>query len=116
MSLTESIIVNCTDLGSKTLFSDNELVPIRGQLTVCVTQPEVNRTGGRLPNSAVAASINRVSDGIVVGNMMERGGYSLESNAEVRQQNVDAAIQRSWLTAIILYRTAGTRPQDSSRS
>ncbi len=94
MSLNESLIVNCTGLGSKTLFNDDELVPIRGQLTVCVPQPEVNyRAQGRLPNSAVAASINPRSDGIVVGNMMERGSYSLDPNVEVRQQNMDAAIQ-----------------------
>jgi glycine/D-amino acid oxidase-like deaminating enzyme len=94
MSLTESIIVNCTGLGSKTLFNDNELVPIKGQLTFCIPQPEVKyRVFGRLPNSKVAASISPRSDGIVVGNMMERGNWSLDLNAEVRQQNMDAAIQ-----------------------
>ena len=39
------------------------------------------------------ASINPRSDGIIVGNMMERGNWSLEPNPEVRQQNVDAAIK-----------------------
>jgi D-amino-acid oxidase len=93
MSVPESIIVNCTGLGSKTLFNDGELVPIKGQLTVCIPQPEVKyRAFGQLPNSAVAASINPRSDGIVVGNMMERGNWSLDPNPEVRQQNVDAAI------------------------
>ena len=42
MSLPESIIINCTGQGSKTLFGDDELVPVKGQLTVCVPQPEVN--------------------------------------------------------------------------
>ncbi len=94
MSLTESIIVNCTGLGSKTLFHDDELVPIKGQLTVCIPQPEVNyRASGRLPNSTVNASINPRSDGITVGNMMERGNWSLDVNEEVRRQNVDAAIR-----------------------
>jgi D-amino-acid oxidase len=93
MSLPESIIVNCTGLGSKTLFNDDELVPIKGQLTVCIPQPEVRyRAFGRLPESTVAASINPRSDGIVIGNMMERGNWSLDPNPEVRQQNVDAAI------------------------
>jgi glycine/D-amino acid oxidase-like deaminating enzyme len=88
MSLPESIIVNCTGLGSKTIFNDEELVPIKGQLTVCVPQPEVNyRASGR------SASMGPRSDGIVVGNMMERGNWSLEPNAEVRQRNVDAAIR-----------------------
>ena len=94
MSLTESVIVNCTGLGSKALFNDEELVPVRGQLTVCVPQPEVNyRASGRPANSVVMASINPRSDGIVIGNMQERGNWSLEPNPEVRQHNVDAAIQ-----------------------
>ena len=94
ISLTESVIVNCTGLGSKTLFNDDELVPVKGQLTVCIPQPEVNyRASGHLPNSTVTASINPRSDGLVVGNMQERGNWSLEPNPEVRQQNVEAAIQ-----------------------
>ncbi len=93
MTLSESIIVNCTGLGSKTLFNDNELVPVKGQLTVCMPQPEVNyRASGRWPGETYAL-INPRSDGIVIGNMHERGNWSLEPNAEVRQHNVDAAIQ-----------------------
>jgi D-amino-acid oxidase len=93
MSLKEPMIVNCTGLGSKTIFNDDELVPIRGQLTVCVPQPEVTyRASGRLPGSMVNASINPRSDGLVIGNMMDRGNYSLEPNEEVRQANVNAAI------------------------
>jgi D-amino-acid oxidase len=93
MSLTEPVIVNCTGLGSKTLFDDDELVPIRGQLTVCIPQSEVRyRATGRLQNSTVNASINPRSDGLVIGNMQERGNWSLEPNEEVRQQNVSAAI------------------------
>jgi glycine/D-amino acid oxidase-like deaminating enzyme len=92
MTLKESIIVNCTGLGSKTLFNDDELVPVRGQLTVCIPQPEVKyRASGRLANGT-NASINPRSDGLVIGNMQERGNYSLEPNEEVRQQNVNAAI------------------------
>ncbi len=51
------------------------------------------RAFGRLSGSTVAASINPRSDGIVIGNMMERGNWSLDPNPEVRQQNVDAAIR-----------------------
>lgn len=51
------------------------------------------RAFGRLPESTAAASINPRSDGIVIGNMMERGNWSLDPNPEVRQQNVDAAIR-----------------------
>jgi glycine/D-amino acid oxidase-like deaminating enzyme len=96
MSLPESTIVNCTGLGSKTLFGDDELVPIKGQFTVCIPQPEVNyRVSGRLANSVSMGngSINPRSDGILVGNMMERGNWSLEPNEEVRQSNIEAAIE-----------------------
>ena len=37
MSLTEPIVVNCTGLGAKDLFSDDELVPLKGQLTSIIT-------------------------------------------------------------------------------
>ena len=94
MSLPESLIVNCTGLGSKTLFNDDELVPIKGQLSVCIPQPEVRyRVHGNLPGSTVGASWNPRSDGITVGNMMERGNWSLDVNEEVRRQNVEAAMQ-----------------------
>jgi D-amino-acid oxidase len=94
MSLNEPLVVNCTGLGSKTLFNDEELVPIRGQLTVCVPQREVNyRASGRLPGNMTNASINPRSDGLVIGNMQDRGNYSLEPDDEVRQANVNAAIE-----------------------
>jgi len=94
MTLSESIIVNCTGLGSKTLFNDSELVPVKGQLTVCVPQPELNyRASGSVAGSTTYALINPRPDGIVIGNMHERGNWSLEPNAEVRQHNVDVAIQ-----------------------
>lgn len=94
MSLTESVIVNCTGLGSKTLFGDDELVPVKGQLTFCIPQPEVNyRISGNAANSAANLSINPRSDGIAIGNMQEPGNSSLEPNEEVRQLNMEAAIQ-----------------------
>jgi D-amino-acid oxidase len=93
MSLSEPVIVNCTGLGSKALFNDEELVPIRGQLTVMVPQPEVHyRASGRAPNGA-NASMNPRSDGLVIGNMQDRGSWSLEPDEEVRKRNVDAAVE-----------------------
>ncbi len=103
MTLNEPVIVNCTGLGSYALFDDKELVPIKGQLTLLVPQPEVNyRASGRLPSvggasalpgpTAPAASINPRSDGIVVGNLQDRGNWSLEPDEDVRQRNMAAAI------------------------
>ena len=94
MLLAEPILINCTGLGSKTLFNDQELTPIRGQLTHCIPQPEVRyRASGRMPGSNVNASINPRSDGLCIGNMAERGNWSLEPNEDVRRQNVEGAMQ-----------------------
>ena len=76
-SVSEPLIVNCTGLGAKRLFGDDELVPVKGQLTVLVPQVEVTYSlGTMLPRS----------DGIVLGHVMERGNWSLEVNEEERQR------------------------------
>ena len=106
MTLAEPVIVNCTGLGSKALFNDEELVPVKGQLTVLVPQPEVTYSAsGRPPGTPPAppgaissqpgsnATMNSRSDGLVVGNMMEHGNWSLDVNEAVRQRVVDAAIR-----------------------
>ena len=46
------MIVNCTGLGAKALFSDPELMPLKGQLIVLIPQEEMNySTNGGLPSS-----------------------------------------------------------------
>jgi D-amino-acid oxidase len=93
LSLAEPVVVNCTGLGSYTLFDDKELVPIKGQLTVLVPQSEVNyRANGRSANGD-QASMNPRSDGIVIGNLQDRGNWSLEPDEDVRQRNMTAAIE-----------------------
>jgi len=88
MSLTESIVVNCTGLGSKTLFGDDELVPIKGQLTLCIPQPELDYRAFH-----DRAMINPRRDGLVVGNLADRGNASLEVDEAVRKANMEAAMQ-----------------------
>jgi len=93
MSLAEPIVVNCTGLGSSTLFDDKELVPIKGQLTLLVPQPEGRyRVNGRA-SSGDNASMNPRADGIVIGNLQDRGNWSLEPDEAVRQRNMTAAIE-----------------------
>jgi D-amino-acid oxidase len=93
-TLAEPIVVNCSGLGSYTLFDDKALVPIKGQLTLLVPQPEVNyRASGRLPSMTAGASINPRRDGLVVGNLQDRGNWSLEPDEDVRQRNISAAIE-----------------------
>ena len=95
MSLSEPVIINSTGLGSKTLFNDEELVPVKGQLSVLVPQPEVDyRVSGPAPRGDQPGgnpSANPRSDGIVVGNLMDRGNWSLDVEDEVRRRNVEAA-------------------------
>ena len=48
VALPESLVFNCTGLGSRELFNDQELRPARGQLAILEPQPEVRYafTGG----------------------------------------------------------------------
>ena len=95
MSLEESIIVNCTGLGSSTLFNDRELTPLKGQLTVLVPQPEVdyNTFGGLRRIGGFGIHMQPRSDGIVLGGTSERGVWSLEPNEEARRQVVEGHIE-----------------------
>jgi glycine/D-amino acid oxidase-like deaminating enzyme len=92
-TLAEPIIVNCTGLGSFTLFDDKELVPVKGQLTALVPQPEVDYRASGPTAGGVNASMNARSDGLIVGNLQDFGNWSLEPDEDVRQRNVNAAIE-----------------------
>jgi D-amino-acid oxidase len=102
MSLAEPVIVNCTGLGAKDLFGDKELIPIKGQLTVLVPQPEINyRTSGGVPSSSEQNAapggfgIHMLprSDGIILGGTQERGVSTLDPNDEARRRIVEGHIQ-----------------------
>lgn len=40
--LPEQVIINCAGLGARDLFGDAEMLPVKGQLTVLLPQPEVD--------------------------------------------------------------------------
>jgi glycine/D-amino acid oxidase-like deaminating enzyme len=94
MSIDEEVIVNCTGLGSKALFNDDELMPVKGQLTFLIPQPEVNyRVSLRAPSGTqptANTSANPRSDGVVIGNLMDRGNWSLDIDEDVRRRNLEA--------------------------
>ncbi len=98
MTLSESLIVNCTGLGSGTLFGDREIMPLKGQLTVLVPQPEVNYgTFGGLPSpggSRRGFPVHMMprSDGIVLGGTSQRGVWDMEPDEEARRRIVEAHI------------------------
>jgi glycine/D-amino acid oxidase-like deaminating enzyme len=96
-SLEESVIVNCTGLGSKAVFDDPELVPLKGQLIVLMPQEEVNYStngGVRIPASESGLFIHMMPrrDGIVLGGTSERDVWTMEVNEAERKRVVDGHI------------------------
>ena len=71
LALEEPVIVNCTGLGSGALFDDKELVPIKGQLSILLPQPEVDY----IVLQGDYYMFPR-SDGIVLGGSRGRGDAS----------------------------------------
>ena len=98
MSLTEPVVVNCTGLGAKDLFGDEELVPLKGQLTAITPQPDVNygTSGGvHISTGAPGIGIHMMprSDGLILGGTSERGEWSLDVNEEERRRIVEGHIE-----------------------
>jgi D-amino-acid oxidase len=74
--LAESLIFNCTGIGSRELFGDTELIPVRGQLAIIDPQPDV-----RYAFTGAAGYMFPRSDGIVLGGTFERGEWSTVPDA-----------------------------------
>jgi glycine/D-amino acid oxidase-like deaminating enzyme len=79
LALEESVIVNCTGLGSAALFGDTELVPVRGQLVFMPPDDRLDylTIGG---GDGVLYMFPR-SDGILLGGTFERGASHLAPDA-----------------------------------
>jgi D-amino-acid oxidase len=84
LALETGCVVNCTGLGSRALFGDETLVPIRGQLALLLPQPEVDYMllGG-------GAYMFPRSDGIVLGGSQERGVWTPETTPGVIEGILD---------------------------
>lgn len=87
-NLPQKVVVNCTGLGAKTLFGDDELTPIKGQLTILLPQPEIDYC--TLPEDLYMFPR---SDGILLGGTHEVGVWSLEPNLEAKQRIMAAQQQ-----------------------
>jgi glycine/D-amino acid oxidase-like deaminating enzyme len=78
LRLPESVIFNCTGLGARTLFNDQKLGPVRGQLEILLPQPEIDycylSSGYMFPRH----------DGIVLGGTFDHDDWSLEPRADQR--------------------------------
>jgi glycine/D-amino acid oxidase-like deaminating enzyme len=76
-ALSETLVFNCTGLGSRELFGDTDLIPIRGQLAILAPQPEVRyaftgRAGYMFPRG----------DGIILGGTFERNNWLIVPEPE----------------------------------
>lgn len=71
-SLPEPILFNCTGLGARDLFGDEQLFPARGQLVVLLPQPEVDYNTFR-----DRYYIFPRADGILLGGTFDRGNWDL---------------------------------------
>ena len=95
-ALGENIIVNCTGLGSKALFNDPELMPLKGHLVILIPQSEItyatSGTGVVLPPNAGFLHMMPRSDGIALGGTSIRDDWSTEVNEVERKRIVDAHV------------------------
>jgi glycine/D-amino acid oxidase-like deaminating enzyme len=65
--LPEKLVFNCTGLGSRDLFGDQELRPLKGQLAILLPQPEVQYALSGGPGYMFPRA-----DGIILGGTAER--------------------------------------------
>jgi D-amino-acid oxidase len=72
-TLQEKLVFNCTGLGAKALFGDEELTPIRGQLTILLPQPEVTYAT-TYQNTYMFSR----RDGVLLGGTHEMGDWNLQ--------------------------------------
>jgi glycine/D-amino acid oxidase-like deaminating enzyme len=81
-SMKEDLIFNCTGLGARELFGDQELTPIRGQLVFLLPQPEIDYcTIG--PGNVYMFPRH---DGILLGGTFDRGVSTTEPQAEITER------------------------------
>ncbi|MCA1609787.1 MAG: FAD-binding oxidoreductase [Acidobacteria bacterium] len=81
MALPEKVFFNCTGLGAKALFGDEELIPLKGQLTFLLPQPEVNYA-----TMHGEFYMFPRSDGILLGGTHESGNWSLEPDLAAKER------------------------------
>lgn len=81
--LSEQVVFNCTGLGARALFGDQQLIPVRGQLEVLLPQPEIDYcylgNGYMFPRR----------DGIILGGTWDHDDWSLTPNPEQTRAILD---------------------------
>lgn len=79
--LPEPVVVNCTGLGAKALFGDEELEPVKGQLTFLLPEPEVDY----ITISDGLYMFPR-RDGILLGGTFDHGVWSLDVDEQAHRR------------------------------
>jgi glycine/D-amino acid oxidase-like deaminating enzyme len=74
------LVFNCTGLGSRALFGDTSLIPVRGQLAILLPQPEI-----RYAFQGAMGYMFPRADGILLGGTFEKG----VDVAEPQQADID---------------------------
>jgi D-amino-acid oxidase len=82
IAVDEPVIFNCTGLGAKALVADEELIPVKGQLTILLPQPEIDYI--TLLDGPLYMFPR--SDGILLGGTFERGNWSVEPDPETERR------------------------------
>jgi hypothetical protein len=85
-ALEEPVVFNCTGLGAKTLVGDDELTPVRGQLTFLMPQPEVDYI--TLMDGPLYMFPR--ADGILLGGTFERGNWSVDPDPDTQKRIIEA--------------------------
>jgi glycine/D-amino acid oxidase-like deaminating enzyme len=81
-ALPEPLIVNCTGLSAGKLFDDPDVMPVKGQLLVLAPQADVDY----ITIGPAGLYMMPRQDGIILGGSFERGEWSLEPTAAVRDR------------------------------
>ena len=80
LALEEPVIFNCTGLGAKALFGDDELTPVKGQLVFLPPDPDVDYLTV-YPDPELLYMFSR-SDAVVLGGTSKKGDWSLQPEPE----------------------------------
>ncbi len=81
LALEEDVVFNCTGIGARALFGDEELIPVKGQYTILKPQPEVDYIARAIPRE----------DGILIGGIAQFGEWSLEPDRDAERRYMERA-------------------------
>lgn len=90
LSLSEPVVVNCSGLGARKVWDDDEVVPLRGQLTVVVPQPGVDF----IVTGSGVSLVPRGSGLLLGGAPNRRDDWSMEPDLEAARTVVERHVER----------------------